>query len=453
MQFRIPTHALAAVACVIGFVSVGHAAPQPSSFTYQGRLTDAGGPVDTTVNATFRLFDAQVGGSQIGADIVRIVTPDDGVFSETLDFGLSPWANGDQLWLEIEIDGDMLGRQALEGAPFAQRTRGINVNELGQVGIGTTTPEGLLHLADTGSVILRMEADTDNLVEEDQPRIEMSQDNGLVEAQIGFSNGLNTFYIAASGVQVDPPIVLDTLGGVGIGIQSALQGDLHVAGVEDDGTAIRARHTGTGLTIGVESTVDSGYGVYGEVTNTTGAQFGVYGQSLSSSGWGIFSNGRMAATGTKSFCIDHPLDPANAYLLHYSSEAPEPLNTYSGTVLLDHTGQAIVALPDYFEAINTDFRYQLTAIGASAPGLYIASEVANNRFAIAGGLPGLKVSWEVTARRNDAFVRAAGAPVELSKPAADRGRYLMPELHGAPSEQAIHARPGYNKTKSLQESR
>ena len=41
-------------------------------------------------------------------------------------------------------------------------------------------------------------------------------------------------------------------------------------------------------------------------------------------------------------------------------------NIYDGVVTLDVYGEAEVQLPAWFEALNTDFRYQLTAIGASA---------------------------------------------------------------------------------------
>ncbi len=151
----------------------------------------------------------------------------------------------------------------------------------------------------------------------------------------------------------------------------------------------------------------------------------------------MYAVGDTGASGTKSFEIDHPLDPANRYLRHYCTEGHEPLNTYSGNAVLDESGEAWVELPDYFEAINRDFRYQLTTIGGWAP-VFIALKVENNRFLIAGGQPGLEVSWRVEAIRNDAYVRAYGAPVEIDKPAEIRGRYIHPELFGQPREMGIY---------------
>jgi hypothetical protein len=129
--------------------------------------------------------------------------------------------------------------------------------------------------------------------------------------------------------------------------------------------------------------------------------------------------------------IDHPLDPQNKYLYHSAVESPDMLNVYNGNVVLNADGEAEVSLPDYFEAANTDFRYQLTAIGASAPGLYVADEVAGNRFKIAGGVPGVKVSWQITGVRNDPYARLNRTPVTENKPVDRQGLYLFPEAYGA----------------------
>jgi hypothetical protein len=91
-------------------------------------------------------------------------------------------------------------------------------------------------------------------------------------------------------------------------------------------------------------------------------------------------------------------------------------------------------MPEWFEALNRDFRYQLTAIGAPGPNLYVADEVRGNRFRIAGGSPGSKVSWQVTGIRQDAFAETHRIPVEEDKPAAERGTYLHPLEHGMPKE-------------------
>jgi len=164
----------------------------------------------------------------------------------------------------------------------------------------------------------------------------------------------------------------------------------------------------------------------------------VYGVTSSPSGYAGYFKGDVRVTGNLSksggsFKIDHPLDPANKYLYHSFVESPDMKNIYDGVVTLGADGTAWVQLPDWFEALNRDFRYQLTPIGGWAP-LYIAQEIADNRFQIAGGKPGMKVSWQVTGIRHDAWAEAHRIPVEEEKLPEERGTYLHPLEHGQPRE-------------------
>jgi hypothetical protein len=145
-----------------------------------------------------------------------------------------------------------------------------------------------------------------------------------------------------------------------------------------------------------------GVGVYGIFQPNPNYGYGVVGQG---NWYGVYANGNIGASGVKSFMIDHPLDPENKYLRHYSIESPEVLNLYRGSVVLDANGFAEVQLPSYFQAVNVDFSYQLTPVG-SAAAVFVAEEInAQGRFKVAGGSPGQKVCWTVYADRNDPFVQ------------------------------------------------
>ena len=130
--------------------------------------------------------------------------------------------------------------------------------------------------------------------------------------------------------------------------------------------------------------------------------------------------------GGGSFKIDHPLDPENKYLSHSFVESPDMKNIYDGVARLDANGEATVVLPEYFESLNQDFRYQLTSIGKPSPGIYIADEIHNHQFKVSGGTPGAKVSWQVTGTRHDAFANAHRIVVEENKPLAERGTLMYP---------------------------
>jgi len=138
--------------------------------------------------------------------------------------------------------------------------------------------------------------------------------------------------------------------------------------------------------------------------------------------------------GSGSFIIDHPLDPKNKYLYHSFVESPDMMNVYNGNAILNADGEAWVNLPEWFEALNKEFRYQLTPVGAPGPNLYIAEEISENSFRIAGGTPGLKVSWQVTGIRQDPYANAHRIVVEVDKPPEHQGHYLHPDVYGEPEK-------------------
>jgi hypothetical protein len=206
----------------------------------------------------------------------------------------------------------------------------------------------------------------------------------------------------------------------------------------------------SGLTIGVkgQSSSTNGVGVYGFVSAGSGVTKGVLGECLSSNGHAVYAAGRFAATGTKSFQMDHPLQPETHYLNHFCTEGAEPLNAYSGNVITDDRGYATVTLPAYFESVNQDFRYQLTVIneeGTEFVQAMVVQKIRNNRFVIRTSKPNMEVSWRVEAVRNDRWIQQYGFQTEQEKPAEHQGKYLNPELFGQPKEKGINYSPEQGK--------
>lgn len=189
----------------------------------------------------------------------------------------------------------------------------------------------------------------------------------------------------------------------------------------------------------------NGEGVHGWCQDLTSVCYGVRGGTNSpTNGFGVFSLGNMGASGTKPFRIDHPLDPTNKYLFHYSTESPEPQNFYNGNVTTDSHGEAWVELPAYFEEINRDFRYTLTVVDDTDSEVFVMAKVAkkirDNRFKIRTNAPNVQVSWRVDALRNDPWVRKYGAETERDKQGIEKGTYQHPELYGQPAEKGLDYR-------------
>jgi hypothetical protein len=231
-----------------------------------------------------------------------------------------------------------------------------------------------------------------------------------------------------------PVLVARTSGG-NTGLDSTSQGGIGIAGHSQSNTGVAGNSqsstgvVGTG-TVGLEGFTISGTGT------------GVLGHSPSGTGGfaGKFlGNVDVQGTLNKSaltFKIDHPLEPAQKYLSHAGVESMEMKNLYDGVVVLDGAGKAVVDLPGWFEALNTQFRYQLTCIGGYAP-VYIAQKIQNNRFKIAGGNPGLEVCWLLTGIRRDPYAQAHPLLLEEEKPEQERGYYRHPQLYGEAEEKGV----------------
>lgn len=189
----------------------------------------------------------------------------------------------------------------------------------------------------------------------------------------------------------------------------------------------------------------SGDGIAGATNTAAGA--GIYGIGGNNGGWAGYFDGRARVSGNfevggllskagGTFKIDHPLDPANKYLYHSFVESPDMMNIYNGNVITDQNGDAKVELPSYFEALNMEFRYQLTVIGTFAQAI-IYEEIKNNQFKIKTDKPNVKVSWQVTGIRQDAYANKNRVIPEVLKEQENRGYYLHPEVFGKSADDAI----------------
>jgi len=149
----------------------------------------------------------------------------------------------------------------------------------------------------------------------------------------------------------------------------------------------------------------------------------------------VYVNGTLSKAGG-SFKIDHPLDPANKYLEHSFVESPDMMNVYNDNITTDANGNATVALPNYFEALNRDYRYQLTVIGQFAQAI-VQDEIKDNQFTIKTDKPNVKVSWQVTGIRQDPWANANRIPVEEAKPTKEKGTYLYPQGYNHPESMGL----------------
>jgi hypothetical protein len=205
---------------------------------------------------------------------------------------------------------------------------------------------------------------------------------------------------------------------------------LAASGINNDGVLANTDNQDKRAVVGqnratnAQGTLASGLGdgVIGEADNVGFGGYGVW--AIHPSGLGspalvangdAYVGGDLYVSGSKNFRIDHPADPGGKWLVHAAVEAPALQTLYDGTVELDASGEAQIDLPAYFSALNTDPRYQLTALGAPMPNLHVVTDVGPNGFRIAGGLPGGRVSWQVTGVRHDSYAVQHPLVPEIAK--------------------------------------
>ncbi len=399
-------HAIALIICLASVASA------QNTFTYQGTLDDSGAPANGSYDIQFRLYDHPTldFDSLIASDTVLGIMVTDGLFSTQVDFGNNSYSTTQERYIELRVRpaGDptytiLTPRQLMTNAPKAIRSQ-------------------LADLAFAAESLILPINESDNLP---SSLLRISNDNA---SGIGINgSGGNIGIIGSSTLGTGGRFFTTS----NANNATALHGLFNATTPGSFSSAVRGEHTGTG---------SLGIGVYG---SHDGSGWGVYGTSVSGLA-GMFE-GDVQVTGTLSkaggsFKIDHPLDPENMYLFHSFVESPDMKNIYDGVAILDKQGQAIVSLPEYFDALNRDFRYQLTCVGGYAP-VYIAAEIESSatghQFSIAGGSPGLKVSWQVTGIRKDAWANQNRIPTEEMKEPENIGKYLNPELFNQPKEKGI----------------
>lgn len=440
---------------------------QPQKFNYQGvARTTAGAPIASqAIGMRISVLDGSASGTPVYVETHSTTTNQFGLYNVAIGGGTVvsgsmasvPWGTGDK-YIKVEIDpaggtsytdlgaAQLLsvpyalytangapgpqgpqgpaGPQGAQGAPgsanisgtinylvkFTGATTGGNsgvVENNGRLGIGTTAPDAKLHVSGSYDDTVTLGG------------ITFGHNGAVVQ------NSSSTTSLVARGI-------------VGFSANSSQENHGFFAFAQSSGST--AYNVGT-FSIGDAASGTSGnnYGIYG-YAEAGATNFGVYGNANGTGYAGYFA-GNTAVTGTLSkgsgtFKIDHPLDPENKYLYHSFVESPDMMNVYNGNITTNASGVAIVTLPSYFEALNKDFRYQLTVMGTFAQAI-VAEKVSGNQFTIKTDKPNVEVSWQVTGIRKDKFAEANRVVPEVEKEEQNKGHYLHAKEYGKPFEKSI----------------
>ena len=266
--------------------------------------------------------------------------------------------------------------------------------------------------------------------------------SGRAPGVLGATYSLTAGAAGVSGVVLPIPPALSTTAANTAGVYGTINSAAaNTAGVRGDngntnccGMGVAGFHAGQGI------------GVYGEAQNG----FAVSG--FSPNNWSGYFQGSVNVVGTLykssgAFRIDNPIDPAHSYLQHSFVESPDMKNVYDGVVTTNGKGFGAVKLPAWFQALNRDFRYQLTVVGKAHWDAKAAvwDEIAHNRFTIRTDQANVKVSWQVTGIRHDPYANAHRIETVVLKLGKAEGRYVHPQLYGKPLSKSVVVLPGMTR--------
>jgi hypothetical protein len=437
-------------------------AQAPQKFNYQGVARNpSGGPLaSTAIGLRLSIRNSAATGTVIYQETQTVTTNAFGLFNVAVGAGTAVTGTFPNIgwsvtpkYLQVEMDPaggtayTDLGATQLLSVPFALNSaNGINGGTVDyipkfatsttvgnsalfqngtKIGLGTTTPYGTLTIVSpTDSVLYLGQASkpttfgalrTESILTPNVQRVGIL--STVLNASHSFGIGIEGF-----GNQVG---VLG-YGSSSLATQvSGLEGDAFGSGTWSIGVIGSAdKHpTGASPTYSV--------GVYGTATNGILNYAGYFIGNVNVSG------SVSKAGGT--FKIDHPQDPENKYLYHSFVESPDMMNIYNGNITTDASGTAVVTLPSYFEALNQDFRYQLTVMGTTFAQAIVSKKVNGNKFEIKTNAPNVEVSWQVTGVRHDAWANANRVVPEVEKESFNKGKYISAKELGKPAELQIGA--------------
>ena len=476
---------------VLTVTGSGAAWQAASAFTlpYSGSGSSSGALFSLTNSGTGFGLTVNVSGSD-GIQAITTAANRSGVYGHNTTSGYGVWGDtptGVGVYGgggTIGVSGESTGGDGVDGTTSASGKSGVygkntSSGNWGYLGGGTVAVYGQAYPSGSGTGVFGQSNSGAGVSGDSNSGYGVKGSSMSGDGVYGSSSG-NGVHGETTNAGVAGVYGKNTYSGGGVGVQGTgyigVFGSGSAYGLYGEGvTGVFGTSTslsGTGVSgsstsgPGVSGSSGSGDGVYGSVSGSTGSAVhgqrgnyqgylgysdgGVVGANNSSGYFGylgmtnyagsfsgpVHVSGTFTATGTKNFRIDHPLDPENRELWHAAVESSEVLNIYSGNVVTDDQGIATVQLPDWFEAENTDFRYQLTCVGRFAQAI-IDQEIDHNRFVIRTNLAKVKVSWQVTAQRNDPGMRLQPFVAERVKPAAERGTYLQPEAYGQAEEKSV----------------
>ena len=353
--FKNSTYQKYLVIALVTIISVVLAAcTLPPQFTYQGVLTDASGnPLNGNVTITYRIFNAETGGTEIYSES-ETVTVTDGRFDSVIGpeaaiSGLDPEDLAQALWVEVQIDNGtynetLTPRQRLYGSPYAFTLMPGTV-------ISAAMNEEVFGVNDIDAIASVINMQIPNSSNTPLPALRVVGERGIELVDVSGSDSYGTLYS-----EIDVP-----------------DSSIHA-------------HVNTNFVIHLDeagSDYDSGFVVFGNST----------------SNWCYFDEyGNLDCSGTKSSVTE--VDGEQRAL--YAIESPDVWFEDFGSAQLTNGKTTVQVDAQFAQTVNLDMEYHvfLTPLG-DCNGLYVTNKTAGGFEVreLGGGSSDVAFDYRIVAKR------------------------------------------------------
>lgn len=296
------------------------ASAQTTAFSYQGQLNDGGSPANASYDMQFKLFNALIGGTQVGSTVaLTSVAVSSGIFTVTLDFGASAFS-GANCWLEISVRlvgaggfTTLMPRQPLTATPYAIKSlNAVSADGLSNACVGCVSGTQIGTLPSGSSNYIQ------NTTTQQTANFNISGNGilgGMLSASAGVSGITATDSYLAAGV-FGSTNTLNASGVIGEannrnnkGVWGKSADGIGVFGLSADGLGVLGVSTNSSGVFGVSTTAHgvsgsstSGVGVSGASTSGSGvngtSRNGIGVSGYSTNGWAGHFTGRVDTVGT-----------------------------------------------------------------------------------------------------------------------------------------------------------
>ena len=262
-----------------------YAAPQGSSFTYQGELIENGVPANGNFDMDIFMYDTSTAGNLLQVENFSAVTVANGLFAVEIDIGTGVF-NNQELWLEVNVFSPISAnwvkltpRQKITNTPYAIESKFVAINGVDTLALadGAVTSDKIGFRAVTSLKVAANSIESPNIV--DGTIINSDIKTGTITAVQLAGDSVSSIEIQ-DGAVINSKLASNSVGTLNIIDSSIVAADIdntsiqqRVSGICAAGSSIRIIATDGTVTCETDDSGSIDWGLNGNVGTIPGTHF------------------------------------------------------------------------------------------------------------------------------------------------------------------------------------